>query len=161
MQISKIVNRFCQKIEYSTGKKLFGNTIGIKNNINGFIQMRNYSKKIPSDIINDQSVQDFRKNHIFIFQNIYDDSLINKIKTKYDTLIENEKYSYPTAEYDGKVYSRHIHQGEKHIPELEMLITKDISNLIRGYYSREFEIKTILLWRNYHIPKNLETRWPI
>jgi len=121
------------------------------------MQMRKYSKKIPSDINNSQPVQDFRKNHFFIFHNIYDDSLINKIKTKYDTLIENEKYSYPTAEHEGKVYSRHIHQGHEHIPELKNLITTDMSNLIRGYYHGEFVIKTILLWRIYHIPKNLET----
>ena len=46
VQISKIVNHFFQKLEYSTGKNLFGNTSGIKNNIRGFMQVR----PVPQDI---------------------------------------------------------------------------------------------------------------
>jgi len=132
---------------------LFGNTAGLMNNINGYL---NVSKAKPDQkITNNKSTHKLKTKQYLIVGYPYQESTIRNVITKYNQLIEDDEFSYPTAEYEDKIYSRHINQPQKYIPEIGKLLPDNIANIIKGYYNASFEVKFVFMWRNYHIPNDL------
>lgn len=150
----KAATRTFTKIDETAGRKIYGNTVGFKNNLSG-------SMKIDSSIDDDLKIRnptlyDLKINHYALFNNNYDESLISSLKTKYDDLIENEKFSFPTAGYNDKIYCRHIKNPAINFPEVSQLLSDDVKEMVQGYFNSDFTIKHIACWRNYYVPDELK-----
>ena len=149
MNVSKKMKHVYDRVDYSMGKKLFGNTAGVRNNLTGKSIIK------ESRETNDPRVNQLIKKQYVFLEKQFDVTLIESVISKYNDLIENDKTSYVTGEYEGKVFSRHILEPEKIIPELNDLITDDIRKMIQLYYNGSFQVADLSLWRNYHVPNDL------
>ncbi len=154
--LTEKISHAYRRVDYSVGKKLFGNTVGVKNNLTGTVMKVRRAKILDVNEINNNLVSELKSKQFLMLEHPYDDELIDSIRIKYEKMIENDETSYVTGQHNGKVYSRHIREPWKRIPELEKLITDDISNILRGYYNGYFDVRLIEIHRNYHIPKELE-----
>ena len=150
----KTLVRNMNKVDDMAGKKLFGNTVGLKRNVAGGLQKGNIQKDLKDK---NPKAYDLVQNQFLLLNKIFDDETIKAIKSKFDSLIENEELSVPTSHYDGKVYSRHIKNPEKNIPELKNLLTEEIYDIIKGYYGKDFSVKHVNCFRNYHIPPEISS----
>ncbi|MEW6044622.1 MAG: hypothetical protein AB1608_10200 [Thermoproteota archaeon] len=144
------------KIDVALGRKIYGNTTGLLNNI------RNRSKYLTnideSTKKTNPGLYSLVKYGFTKYPISYDDSLIKIIQKKIQSLIEDDKYSVPTSGYKGKIYGRAIVEPYKHIPELSKLITDDILTLLRKYYTSPYTIVHILIRRNYFVPLEIRTK---
>jgi hypothetical protein len=141
------------------GKMLFGNTAGLQNNFTGTIKkiLLTRTNKEFDKSINTLATELKNKGYLKL-ECPYDNSLIKGIKTKYDNMIEDDKYSSLGSEYEGKVYSRFFFHAHKYIQELAYLLTNDIISIIEAYYGGYFKVKHVTFWRNYYVPAELVTK---
>jgi hypothetical protein len=146
--LNKKIKHVYHRIDYATGKSLFGNTTGLKNNISGKFQ--NVGKTYETEGANA-----LRTNGFFKLGKIYDDSYLNTIKEKYDKMIEDDKYSFVRISHDGEVYNRQLLNDPCPIPEFSKLLTDQIKNIMNDYFGGNFQIKRIQGSRNYHIPSEI------
>lgn len=143
-----------QKIDQSAGKAIFGNTVGMKHNLRGTINlMKNTRSNIKS---NDPLIEQFKANGYLKLEFNYDKSLIDKIRTKYDKMIEDDKFSYGSGQHNGKFYKRQLIDAHLSIPELSSLLTDELIKIVEQYYGGYFHVVRIDLWRNYHIPPEFQ-----
>jgi len=145
-----------QKIDQSTGRAIFGNTGGLKHNISGSINlMKNSRYNLKS---NDPITEQFKTNGYLKLEFKYDRSVIDKIRTKYDKMVEDDKFSFGSGQYDGKFYKRQIIDPHLNIPETLTLLTDEIVELIKQYYGGYFQVVRIDMWRTYFIPPELQEK---
>jgi len=156
LELTKKIAHVYRRVDYLVGKKLFGNTVGVKNNLAGTAMKVRRAKILDGNEATNNLVSELKSKQFLMLDHPYEDELINSIRTKYNQMIENDESSYVTGQLDGKVYSRHIREPWKHIPELEKLITGYISNILREYYNGYFNVRLIEMNRNYHIPMELQ-----
>jgi len=142
------------RLDDKTSKKVFGNTIGIKQNIVGKIKKSRYKSSISVNV-DEKMIKELKTNQFLKIGRPYDDSLISKIKSKYDKLIEDKNHYFVTAEFDGKDYCRRLIKFEEKIPELKKLLPEKIIDLVKAYYGGFFNAVRIDMWRNYHVPDEL------
>ena len=141
------------KIDQSAGKKLFGNTVGLKHNISGSINLTNSKSGINSD---DPTIQKFRTNGFLSLGVKYDKSLMEIIREKYKKMIEDDNSSFGTGSHEGKFFKRQIIDPQFSIPEVELILTEEMINIIKQYYGGNFHVVRVDAWRTYHIPKELQ-----
>ena len=149
--LNKKIKHIYHRIDYSTGKSLFGNTSGFKNNFSGQLQKAGKTYKT-------EEANSLRNNGFLQLGKIYDDEYLNKIKKKYDNMIENDEYSYSRISYEGNVYNRQLLNDPCPIPEFSKLLTDQIKNIMSDYFGGHFQIKRIQGSRNYHIPSDILTK---
>lgn len=141
------------KIDTRLSKSFYGNKTGFMRNIRG-------RQKIVTSL--DESV----KNHdpelyntitdgFSKFPNSYEPTLIKEIQTKFQNLIEDEKYSKPISQFNNKTYLRMIKQPYKIFPEVSKLITNDVISFLKKYYKSHFTISYIQCHRNYFVPEEI------
>tara|TARA_B110000438_G_scaffold209326_1_gene201209 strand:- start:5650 stop:6528 length:879 start_codon:yes stop_codon:yes gene_type:complete len=157
MGLSRRIKHVYHRVDYSAGKKIFGNTVGVKNNLSGSLKS---IQKNSSDlnVKNRSQISELIKNQVLLLKNPYDSELIEIIREKYNNLIGDTKTSYETGVFEGKAYSRHINKVQDHIQELPQLITDDIVEIVQGYYQGNFNVRYIGAWRNFHVPKDIEEK---
>lgn len=152
----KAVNRTVSKIDEAAGRKFYGNTVGFKNNLSGSMKI---DTSIDPDLkISNPTLFNLKTNHFSIFENSIEPSLLNSLKQKYDRLIEDENYSFPTAGFEKSIYCRHIKNAAINFPELSKLLTNDVEEIVRGYFNSDFSVKHIACWRNYSVPEKLKNQ---
>lgn len=151
MRFSHRIKGMYYRMDYKASKKIFGNTAGARNNLSG--KFKRNTVKVEE--LEDSRIKVFLKNQFVGLELPYDPNLIEVIRKKYEALIENEKTSYVTSEYEGKVYCRHITDPQLKIEELGKLITPEIKKIIEEYYGKNFEVRRIDLWRNYYVPEEV------
>lgn len=156
MKLGKRVKHLYHRVDYAAGKKLFGNTIGVKNNFKGSLKNAQGGSSIKD--VNDPRINELRTKQYLVLNDHYDQKLIETIRAKYNERIENENTSYRSSIVDGKSYSSHITKPHNQINELSELITDEIKDLVKGYYQRDFEIRHIAAWRNKSPPKEIEAK---
>jgi hypothetical protein len=149
----KAAERTFTRIDEAAGRKVYGNTVGLRNNLSG-------SRKIDSNLdpelkITNPTLYNLKTHQYSLHNNEYNDSLMASLKEKYDSLIEDDKFSFPTAGYEEKIYCRHISDAAINFPELSKLLTNDVKEIVRGYFDSDFSVKHIACWRNYHVPEEL------
>lgn len=88
----------------------------------------------------------------------YDPSLIKQIKSKYDKMIDDDKYSIVTSARNNVTYARFLRNPLKNIPEFAELINDGIRKIVQGYFNSNFMIKEFLIGRIYHIPPDLNVK---
>lgn len=86
---------------------------------------------------------------------VFNDSVIEVIRSKFNHMIDDDKYSFASSEYLGKVYNRQIRYNPSPIPELANLLTSDMISLLEALYGGHFQVKRVTASRNYHIPPEI------
>ena len=149
----KSLNGAYRKIGNIMGKKFFGNTVGMTNNVNG---IRGVRKTRKDEFKNIKS--DFEEKGYVGLGRPYDESLIKGIKEKFQKLIEDDEHSVVSNEFEGKVYMRNLKSPETDIPEIENLLTEDIIKKLQEYYHGYFRVNRIQTWRNYGVSEEVDSR---
>lgn len=142
------------KIDEGAGKKIFGNTTGVVLSVSGRSKIDN-SVDVELEK-NNPELYHLKKHGFTKYENSYEKSTIDEVSKKFNMLVEDEKYSFPTSGYDGKIYQRAIKDPEKCFPEITKLITDDVIKFVSGYYKTNFKIKYILCVKNYPVPKEIQ-----
>ena len=143
------------EVNYSAGKILYKNGAGLNNNIKGSLS-RLKIKKIPqSNPQVFQPMREFAKNGYAVLGNLYDPKLIDKIATKFNQFIEDDRSGYSSVLVDGKEYARAINRGFTIIPESLELINDKVRNSLENYYGGYFKVTFFRFQRNYHVPKEI------
>jgi hypothetical protein len=150
---NKTIKGTYSKIDQNAGKKLFGNTVGLKHNLHGTLNKANVGDSVKS---NDPQIMQFQKNGYISLGVKYDEKLVESIKQKYDKMIENDKFSFGSGIDKEKIFKRQIIDPHINIPEVESILTEEMIDMIKGYYGGNFHVVRVDLWRTYHIPKELQ-----
>lgn len=141
------------RFDEAAGKKLFGNTAGLKRNLGRSSKLQ---KLIDPELRKtNPQLYHLIKDGNTPFQNSYNESMISNIKEKYNKLIENDEYSFPVSGYEDKIFHRALDDPAKNLPEIAQLITEDVKSLLYGYYNSHFTIQYIIITRNYYLPEDL------
>jgi len=133
---------------------IYGNLAGFFNNLLPKIELAFYklisSKKNMSGELNHADAKVLHSQGYLLIPNQYSQDFINQIAMKYKELIEDRRYylKIPSG------VQRFIYEPLEKIPEMKNLITDEIADIIRHYYSRSFRVSTVRVWRNYHVPHN-------
>lgn len=156
MKLGKRVKHLYHRADYSVGKKVFGNTIGVSNNIKGSLKNAQGGSNIEN--VSDPRINELRKNQYLVLHDHYDEKLIETIRKKYNEIIEDDEKSYRSSLFEGKSYSSHIKNIYEEIEEIGQLISSQIKTIVEGYYQSYFDIKYIEGWRNKYVPKEVELK---
>ena len=130
-----------RKVDREAGRTLFGNLAGLQNNLKG-MQMNSKSSE-------------FEKKQFLSLGKPYEKEVIEKIKNKFEKMIEDDKYSEIGSEFEGKTYMRTLKNPDKDIPEISHLLTKEIIEILETYYHGNFKVNRVESWRNYGVPDEL------
>lgn len=144
------VSRYTTRV---LGQLFFGNNAGVINNLQGKTMIRKnalLSSEIEANWDKGELLR--KRGHLRLGTPYYDEDVMTPIQNKYSQLIED---AHIRSEYKGDVYSRAIIKAYNKIPELENLITEEISQIIQGYYGSHFHVKNLMCWRNYHVPSSV------
>ncbi len=147
------------KIDIAIGKKVYGNTTGFLQNVN---DRKKVLTKVDESIKNSEpELYSLVKNGFTKFPVQYDESLIKNLQNKFQSLIEDNTFSFAHSGYKEQDFGRIIRDPNKVFPEISKLITKDVLALAKKYYNSHFTISNIQCGRNYYVPseirKNFET----
>ncbi len=116
MKLGKRVKHLYHRVDYEAGKKLFGNTIGVKNNFKGSLKNAQGGSSIED--VTDPRINELRIKQYLVLNDHYDQKLIESIRTKYNERIENEETYYRSSLVDGESYYSNISKPHKQIEEL-------------------------------------------
>ena len=147
----KVLNYVGRRVDLSTGRFFYGNTAGLKHNFNGNLD-RSQNKVKIKNLVNDSRVNTLKNDGILPLGTPYDEKLISLLQSKYNKMIEDDKYSFVKFQHEGKVYSRMLYMAFKNFREVGELLTDDIKNLIKGRYQSNFQVTHVMCWRNYYAP---------
>ena len=126
---------------------VFGNDAGFKENLIGKHEVRKASSISGKALTHTNYSEILTKNGFVVLGNVFDNNLIIKIQTKFQALIVEE-------EKKGKNKYINFSEIAKPIPEIEHLLTPEISQTIRSYYQgANFWLMSVQAWRNYHWPE--------
>lgn len=160
--IKRIINGISARVKLyvsgftSMGPKLvFGNAIGLRYNLYPLLELRKLRKAFPkqNQIINNSIFALSQANHLNEFgyikiNNHFNEELLNNIKGKYDSLIENESSSISSP----NGFTRFLLKPENTIPEIQDLLVNEIKEVLFNYYKCSYRIESVRAWRNYHVP---------
>ena len=142
-------------MDVPAGRKFFGNPAGFKNNVIGSLKI---CHKVDSDIKAKNPVLYHLKTKRFaMLDSKYDPSLIERIKSKYDQLIENDTHSIATSGYGDDIYCRQLRFPSKDLLEMADLITDQVIKIVKGYFNSNFIVKEFSSGRNYHVPPEINS----
>lgn len=150
----KILNFVGRKVDISTGRLFYGNTAGLKHNFEG--ERDRTKNKVGLKILQDDSrVKQWKDTGVLPLGMPYDKQLISTLQSKYNKMIEDDKYSFIKREHNGKVYSRMLYMAFKNFKEVGELLTDEIKKLIQARYQSNFQVSHVIGWRNYHAPAEM------
>jgi hypothetical protein len=135
------------------GKNIFRNDAGFAHNIHGVITNLKTKKTITNS--NNPKAVELNKNGYVALDIPFESSVIEKIVTKYNDLVEDKNESSLRTEFEGVEYSRMVNKIYKKIPEISELVTDEISDIIKQHYKSNFQIHHVLAWRNHHVPSEV------
>lgn len=142
------------KVDEGVGKRIFGNTTGVVRSISGRSTLNTRMNLELKE--NNPELYHLKKHGFTKFKNSYEKSIINELSERFNKLIENDKTSIPIGGYKGKINSKAILEPEKCFPEIAKLITKEIKEIVSGYYNTNYKIKYIFCGRNYSVPVEIQ-----
>jgi len=147
-------------INKESGKIMFGNWAGLKQNLEGSYTNLT-TKKITTNFSSDEEKKLCSKlatqGHINL-QNLYEDKLIQTILEKFNKAIEDKKNYNIISKYDENIYSLELVKPPITIPESRNLLNNKITIFVKNYFQSYFKLAHFKIWRNYHIPPKLEQR---
>ena len=142
MNIKKIsIGGIKRKVDREAGKTLFGNLAGLENNLKG-MQLNSKSSN-------------FEKDQFLFLGQPFEKEIIQKIKIKFEKMIEDDEFSEVGSEFEGKTYMRALKNPDKDIPEISHVLTKEIIQTLETYYHGNFKVNRVESWRNFGVPEEL------
>ena len=153
----KTITRNFNRVDDLAGKKLFGNTVGFKRNFTGSKEL---SKGKKSNLENDNHLAfELQQNQFLLLSNFYDCSLIDDVRNQYDQLIEDDDTSIQLSVVDGTCYSRHVMEPLSNLPIIKKFIDEKIMKILSDFYGRNFMVKQVNCFRNYHVPQEIASKY--
>lgn len=137
------------------GQFAFDKPVGFRNVVAGNLALKRAQRSSDVRVDIDQEVND----EFVELGRPFDNSLIQTIQDKYESLIEDHRYGKILSEYEGKEYLRSLGSWDddfdlfEQIPELTDLIDDNVAALIRQYYGSHFQPIRVQAYRTYHIPE--------
>lgn len=147
-------NRYFDETNQRLSGLAFGNTAGIGNNVIGRLY-RSYARlNAEGDVAarDDATVAQLRSEGYVHLGQAIDDETIQAIQPKFDELIEDEDTSVVRGAYEGKVYSRIVHNSHERLPELSGIVNEEVVQTLESYFDAHFKPVALLPVRNYHVP---------
>lgn len=144
------------RFNFSMGKLLFKNTAGLEANLKGRKSRQLMKKYHHREQPKNPKVIELQKNGYVNLGIPFDRKILEKVIEKYNKMIEDDEFSFVRSEYKGKVYSRMINRAHKQIPELKSMITEELKELFREHFGGNFQIVYTAMWRNYHVPPEVQ-----
>ena len=128
-------------------RMIFGNDAGFKENLIGRYEVRKASSITSKAPAQNKYSEILSNDGFVVLGEIFDKNLILKIQAKFQALILEE-------EKKGKNKYINFPEIAKQIPEIEHLLTPEISQTLRTYYQGgNFWLMSVQAWRNYHWPE--------
>jgi len=119
----------------------------------------------------------FKEDEFVDLDRPYSQGLVETIRTKFVELIETEdfvqEWRYEDLINEGEEFEGepiHSHRVvnwkmEQHlfdfIPELEQLINHKVKRVVQNYYGAYFQPRSVMIYRNYHVPPKIMERQAI
>lgn len=138
-------------------RKVGGTNIGYHFHLIGQLKIKN-AQRFYKNAVNDsfsQTTLNFRKVGYAAKPTPYPDALIQAIRTKLMALMEdkNNYINQMSSGYQGKEDIRRVLKDPmKCLPELRNLIDQPVIDQIESYFGSYFDIQSVEVWRNYHVP---------
>jgi len=87
----------------------------------------------------------------------FDESLIDRIQSKFDSLIENDDLllDWNPDGYDQTFVKAIGNELVEHIPEVAQFITPEVGSLIEQRYGSYFQVRQCYAYRNYQVPPDI------
>lgn len=156
----KIIRRRWLLFSLACSKRFFRNASGLVGNSKGFITKK-IIKKIDFDNqnfeINQKAHELAAEGHVK-FENFYDPQLIHQISTRLNELIDEEKNVDIIAREGEQIFCKKFLYPIPKIPELKNLVNDKVIDFLKSYYKSYFKITRLFIWRNYHIPSDLQKK---
>lgn len=143
--LKNAINRRINWLDEATGKRLFGNTIGLKRNVIGRLELRTQNK-----ITTNSNARRLIKDQFLLLEEAIDPTLIQKIKSHYDRLLKDQSQIYSPSDY--LTYLRH---PELKIPEIKNVLSTKIREIVYNYFGKNFTVKNVDCFRYYHVPDEI------
>ena len=145
--VKKIISKFdflrpskiYQRIDNKISRKLYGHGAGYLNHKLGESRIKNAIKRTGSPT--PEAVE--AREYGFSLIESYEPELMNKIKLKWESLIQDEQYVNKSK--TGLYWQ--IKRPEVNIPIIKDLLNEKVLNHIRSYYQTEIEVYSVLCWR--------------
>ena len=148
----KTIKHTYHRIDYSTGKSLFGNTAGLQNNVSGSLQ------SVGNNSIKSEDANELKRIGFFKLGQIYEKPFFDSIKSKFQKMIEDDEYSYARVSFDNHVFMRQLKNNPCPIPEFAELLNNEIKAIMSDYFGGDFQVKRLIASRNYHIPPEIQAK---
>jgi hypothetical protein len=131
--------------------------IGLQFHVFGHNDIKKAQKFYPgnSNYRLTETVADLKANGCARKKESYPQDLINTIRKKFSTLVEDEKnYVFQmSGPYKGpRNLRRALKAPVQQIPELTLLIDDSVRETMESYYGAYFRMFRVVAWRNYHVP---------
>jgi hypothetical protein len=128
-------------------RMFFGNDAGFKENLIGRYEVRKASSITSEAPAHNKYSEILSSDGFVVLGEIFDKNLILKIQARFQALILEE-------EKKGKNKYINFSEIAKQIPEIEHLLTPEISQTLRTHYQGgNFWLMSVQAWRNYHWPE--------
>jgi len=144
------------RFNFSVGKLLFKNTAGLEANLKGRKSRKMMAKYNTKEQSKNPKVLELKKNGYVNLEVPFDNEILQKVLENYNRMIEDEEFSFVRSENNGKVYSRMINRAHKQIPQIKNMITRELKELFSEYFGGNFQIVYTAMWRNYHVPPEVQ-----
>ncbi|WP_336024884.1 hypothetical protein [Halobellus salinisoli] len=149
------VRRKVQAVDRKGGCKIYRNAATFRANLAGQIALKKVKEKSNPQLSTEgrPDVSEFK--HLGI---PYEEKTLNKVKTQYNEVIEDENHS-STLEYDGNIYSYRLDSPNfdfaKHMPAFADLVNDEVIKTVQDSYGSYFKPVRVTAYRNFHIPQEI------
>jgi len=153
--LKKIVHDGRRKIDVPMGKAVYKNTAGFEFNVKGGLtKLKTKLSRMKMDQKN-PFVLDLSSKGYAQFGYPYDKSLIERLRARFNELINDKEFSFTRSHYRGKVYSRQIFNIHRNIPEVGNLLNDEIVSIFKEYFQGPFKVVNFYGFRNQHVPSEI------
>lgn len=155
----KVIRRRCDLFSLNCSKLFFNNASGLRGNLKAmFTNMTIKKNSLDNKIHVDGQVNDLAtKGHVKL-EHLYDPQLIRVIENKFDKLIDNKKNFQIIAKENDQIFCKKMLDPINKIPETKNLINDKVIKFLESYFKTNFKATRFLIWRNYHIPLDLQKK---
>lgn len=146
------------------GKTIYGNVSGVNRNVTGYLarwksQLRTSDLELVPEASEgmEGDPDEFTRRGYTSLGRPYDDDLMERIRERYEELIETEEYTKVMHREtpEGKVYRRGIKDPIENIPALKELLNDHVRNVIKQHYGSHFQVRVANVYRTWHIPEEI------
>jgi hypothetical protein len=154
-----MIGRVTASANNRLGRALFGNTIGLYQNVAGvYDEQRNRWFAGGSPRMPDPTGATLRREGCARAPFAAEPGLMERIRASFAAVIDDDRYAYRTEKHGRAGYTCKIRDPLRAIPELRQVIDARVCAVLESYYRTHFRIEYVAAWRNEHVPPDLVAR---